>query len=99
MSHDKGGHVRVLVLILLGIVATAPAFDSMDRYGSTGIARARDGAGTDGYPGPVLDGLFSISAPDLSPVPAVRASVARGGATDASPRVVPAVPLRTPPSS
>jgi hypothetical protein len=98
MSHGQGGHVRFLVLILIGIVATAPAFGWIDRYGSTGIARAREGAGPDGYPGPVIDVLFSISAPDLSPVPPVRASVARDGATDASPRVVPSVPFRAPPS-
>jgi hypothetical protein len=98
MSHDKGGHVRLLVLILLGIVATAPAFGWIDRYGSTGNARARDGAGTDGYPGPVIDVFFSIFAPVLSPVSTGRASVARDGATDASPRVVPAVSFRAPPS-
>ena len=96
MSHGKGVHV--LVLVLLGIVATAPALDWIDRYGSTGIARARDGAGTDGNPGPVIDGLFSFSAPDLPPVLAVRAPVARGGATYASPRVVPTIPLRASPS-
>jgi hypothetical protein len=97
MSHGKGGHVRLLVLVLLGTVATAPTLGWIDRYGPTGIARAHDGAGLDGHPLPVVDGIFSISAHELAPVPIVLIPVAHGGATEVSPRAVPAAPPRAPP--